>query len=125
MLKRASSRYSIGDTRSRDWVKIKPEYGDDQTQTIDCAIVGGYRGSGARLNEAMPYSHFLLAVPGDEEEDAEDPSTGELVPRVIYTFARVGSGYSYEELEKLNRILRPLWQKVRLFALCCGGSCLL
>ena len=111
MIKTASSPYAVTGERSKQWRKIKPEYGDDRTSLIDCAIIAGYRGSGSRLDEARyPFSRFLVAVPSSDTR--EDPHTGELVPMQMFTFARVGTGYKYDELEELNQKLKDMWQPV-------------
>jgi DNA ligase-4 len=62
-------------------------------------ILGGYHGQGRRRNMI---SMFLVgvAVPFLERKQLE-----------FYSFARVGSGYSDEQLMGLLEKLNPYWQK--------------
>jgi DNA ligase 4 len=91
IIKKAGSTYTLTsrNNRTKDWLKIKPEYADGGSYDLDCAIVAAYRGTGARRNEARQFSHFLLAVRSD---DGTVDADGEEVPNKMLTFAKVGTG---------------------------------
>lgn len=77
----------------------QPEYIDGFYDTMEVVIVGASRGEGNHLRpRAGDISHFVVAVAGQPL----DPS-GELRPTdQFYTIGRVGTGYSFRELERLR-----------------------
>ena len=106
MVKRASAPYAVDGKRGLDWLKIKPDYAEQGCEMIDCAIVGAFEGTGARLHR-FRYSHFLLAVPGLERwkpEDGRNDDQGRPLPMTMVTFSKVGTGMSHEDLTVINKV---------------------
>lgn len=66
--------------------------------TVDVLIIGGYYGTKRRKG----ISHFLLGV--------AVPSTDGGDPKIFHSVARVGSGYTMEELLELQMKLEPHWR---------------
>lgn len=93
--------------RSQAWIKLKSEYMEELGDTLDLIIIGGLFGERKRAGGGHDWtdhiSVFLLGV--IKHLDKEDPTNSVIVP-----FARVGTGYSMEELEALRRKLKPLWK---------------
>jgi hypothetical protein len=83
------------------WAKLKPDYIDGMADNLDLIILGGYYGKGTR--RAGGISHFLLGL----AEKAE----GGGAPEYFYTFCKVGSGYSLEDLKELQSRLGQHWQE--------------
>ncbi|XP_055337355.1 DNA ligase 4-like [Paramacrobiotus metropolitanus] len=100
MLKDPSSVYKPN-ARSAGWWKVKPEYVDSLSDQLDVLVVGAYYGTGRR--SAGP-SHFLLAV-------AQDPETPGEKPTKFLSFSKVGSGYTYKELDEMGARLNPHFKK--------------
>ena len=95
MLKDPNSLY-VPKERGNSWTKLKGDYVDGLTDTLDLIILGGYYGdSSARHGHTMHWTDqitsFLLGV-----IDRIDP----LNPKIAYAvpFAKVGTGYSFDEL---------------------------
>eukprot|EP01124_Arcella_intermedia_P024176 TRINITY_DN4012_c0_g1_i3.p1 TRINITY_DN4012_c0_g1~~TRINITY_DN4012_c0_g1_i3.p1 ORF type:complete len:941 (-),score=258.52 TRINITY_DN4012_c0_g1_i3:49-2478(-) len=80
--------------RKEKWIKLKPEYLEGVGDTLDLLILGGYYGAGVGRRGGT-ISHFLLGV--------------QKGPNLYYSVARVGSGYSDEELKELQAALAPYW----------------
>ncbi|MDA4127778.1 MAG: DNA ligase, partial [Thaumarchaeota archaeon] len=73
------------------WIKLKREYSSELTDTIDLVIIGAFHGKGRR---AGTYGTYLLGT--------YDKKRG------IYTsVAKVGTGFSDEDLQKLPKLLVP------------------
>jgi len=90
MLKDPESVYKPNARAGGGWLKIKPEYSNDLMDQCDLLVMGGYYGRG----RARGVTHFLLGV---LDEDAT----------VVRSVARVGSGYSKQELfELMQKISR-------------------
>eukprot|EP01132_Coremiostelium_polycephalum_P002500 gene2500-3093_t len=103
MIKNLNSSYVPGE-RKEKWIKLKPEYLDGVGDDLDLVIIGGYYGSGVGRRGGT-LSHFMLGVPyfgPDGEDRCDDP--------VFYSFCKVGSGYSYQELRELQKSLDPHWK---------------
>ncbi|MCX8175541.1 MAG: ATP-dependent DNA ligase [Candidatus Micrarchaeota archaeon] len=84
----------IAGARKFAWIKLKKSYGE-MADTVDAVIVGYYLGKGAR--QEFEFGGLLAAVLNDE--------TGELE-----TIAKIGSGFSEDEMRKLQEML----EKIRL-----------
>ncbi|WP_188595997.1 ATP-dependent DNA ligase [Thermocladium modestius] len=82
------SIYELG-ARGWLWIKYKRDYKSELTDTLDLAVVGAFWGRGRR---AGLYGALLLA--------AYDPDTDQ-----FYTVAKVGSGFTDEDLKKLPEML--------------------
>lgn len=103
MLKDPSSFY-VPKQRASNWIKLKGDYIDGLTDTLDLIILGGYYGdSSARHGNTMHWTDqitsFLLGV-----IDRIDP----LNHRIAYAvpFAKVGTGYSVDQLAMLREKLK-------------------
>jgi DNA ligase-4 len=99
MLKDPNSLY-LPKERGSSWVKLKGDYVDGLTDTLDLVILGGYFGdSSARYGPSKHWidqiTSFLVGV-----IDRIDP----INPQIAYAvpFAKVGTGYSMEELNHLR-----------------------
>jgi DNA ligase-1 len=90
VIKDAQSVYEAG-TRGWHWIKYKKDYKEGLADTFDVVVIGGLYGKGGR---AGTYGSLLVA--------AFDPETNK-----YYSFTKVGSGFSDEELKRLPKLLRP------------------
>lgn len=103
MLKDPNSIY-VPKERASNWIKLKGDYVDGLTDTLDLIILGGYYGdSSARHGNTRHWTYqitsFLLGV-----IDRIDPLNNKIAYAV--PFAKVGTGYSMEELAKLREKLK-------------------
>lgn len=99
VLKGLSSVYKPN-ARKAGWLKLKPEYVDNLVSDLDMLILGGYFGEGRRSGVV---SHFLLGVAsGDLDDDG--------MPHTFWSVAKVGSGYSSQELDDLLAKLTSKWK---------------
>eukprot|EP00127_Corallochytrium_limacisporum_P001219 Clim_evm6s46 gene=Clim_evmTU6s46 len=103
MLKPLEAPYLPGQRKL--WVKIKPDYVNEISETLECLVVGGYYGQGRRRNRI---AYFLLAVRVDGHADAS--STQEEAMPVFKTLTRVGSGYTMATLDRLHVMLQDKWR---------------
>lgn len=117
VIKDPNSSYELG-TRSKKWIKIKPEYVNSLCDELDVLIVGGYYGNGYRRGRI---SHFLCAILKDKienknndddddniNENDEDNDDNE-IPHFV-SFCKFGSGYSLNELESLSKEKNGNWK---------------
>ena len=96
MLKDLSSDYRAG-ARGFAWIKLKREYRSELTDTIDLVIIGAFHGRGRR---AGTYGTYLLGA-YDEK-------------RTLFTsVAKIGTGFSDADLEKIPKLLRPYESHVK------------
>ena len=107
------------------WLKIKPEYNNELSDSLDLIVLGGYYGSHSRGRSGagnisnLPVTHFLLGLidlPSSGKsftnEDIRDDNSS--YPETFRSFCRVGSGYSNKELFNLLQRLQPYfcpWSK--------------
>lgn len=106
------------------WLKIKPEYNNELSDSLDLIVLGGYYGShsrgrsGAGNISSSPVTHFLLGVAEVKHTNkdynailiTENKSIEEVKkasPNLFHSFCRVGSGYSNKELFSLMQRLQP------------------
>ncbi|RLG80497.1 MAG: ATP-dependent DNA ligase [Thermoprotei archaeon] len=73
------------------WIKYKRDYKSEMTDTVDLVVIGAFAGRGKRAGR---YGALLVA--------AYDPSTD-----MFRSVCKVGSGFTDEDLEKLNDIISP------------------
>ena len=93
MAKNPNSEYKAG-KRGFHWMKYKPSYeGSRLTDTIDAVILGYYEGKGKRTS--FGFGGLLTGV-YDEDED------------MFKSIARVGTGFSEEQMSKLKKQLDKL-----------------
>ena len=96
MLKDLSSGYRAG-ARGFAWIKLKREYRSELTDTIDLVIIGAFHGRGRRAGN---YGTYLLGT-YDEK-------------RALYTsVAKIGTGFSDADLERIPKLLRPYESHVK------------
>merc|ERR1719265_3005589 len=103
VLKDTNSRYWFN-ARKRGWFKLKPEY-DGIAETLDLLVIGAYLGDSQRRREGQGQStdladncaQFLLAAL---------KGTGNEGDRIV-TVARVGTGFSMEQLRTMRDRIRP------------------
>ena len=130
VVKNPDSVYRPAIRNGSGWYKVKPDYMLGLNDDLDLLIVGGYYGEGRRSGLL---SHFLLAVAydgdsddanktiskGDKELDFEDESdkkemdeekTKVWLPKVFYSFCKIGSGYTMKELNDFNQKLKDKWK---------------
>jgi DNA ligase-1 len=85
----------IAGKRKFAWIKLKKSYGK-AVDTVDAVIVGYYLGKGARAE--FEFGGLLVAVRNDD--------TGKLE-----TIAKIGSGYTEEEMRMLKEMLDEIKTK--------------
>ncbi|XP_046387082.1 DNA ligase 4 [Ischnura elegans] len=102
ILKEPTSLYRPRE-RKGGWYKIKPEYIGEVCDTLDLLIIGGFYGGGRGKGII---SHFLLGVAVPPSSLGEDP-------KEFHSVGRVGSGYSFDELEELLGKIAPYWKEVK------------
>ncbi|MDE1858193.1 MAG: ATP-dependent DNA ligase [Thaumarchaeota archaeon] len=96
VVKDPASTYRAG-AREFAWIKLKREYRSELTDTIDLVIIGGFHGRGRRAGN---YGTYLLGTFDGK--------------RSIYTsVAKVGTGFSDEDLRKLPALLKPFESHVK------------
>jgi len=91
VLKDLESGYRAGN-REFSWIKWKREYKTDLTDTIDLVVVGGLHGKGRRVGK---YGAFLLAT--FENQHAK-----------FRTVCKCGTGFTDDDLDKLQELLEPI-----------------
>ena len=73
------------------WIKYKRDYKSEMTDTVDLVVIGAFYGRGRRAGK---YGALLMA--------AYDPDTD-----TFKSVCKVGSGFTDEDLERLNDMLKP------------------
>ena len=96
VVKDPASTYRAG-AREFAWIKLKREYRSELTDTIDLAIIGAFHGRGRRAGN---YGTYLLATYDGKRS-------------VFTSVAKVGTGFSDEDLEKIPRVLKPFESSVK------------
>lgn len=89
MAKRLESPYQAG-ARNYNWIKLKRSYQGELADTVDCVVVGYFRGRGLRA--AFGIGALLTAV----YDDANDR---------FLTVAKLGTGLSDEEWVRMRELL--------------------
>jgi DNA ligase 1 len=96
VVKDPDSTYRAG-AREFAWIKLKREYRSELTDTIDLVIIGAFHGKGRRVGT---YGTYLLAT--------YDRKRG-----IFTSVAKVGTGFSDEDLQKLPKLLKPYESHVK------------
>ena len=91
-----SAHYTAG-ARDWAWIKLKKSYGA-LADTLDVVIVGYYRGEGARTG--FGFGGLLVAVRNEESGN-------------LQTIARVGSGFTEDEMVELEKMLSAIKSKTK------------
>jgi DNA ligase-1 len=96
VVKDPESTYRAG-AREFAWIKLKREYRSELSDTIDLVIIGAFHGKGRRVGS---YGTYLLATYDSK--------------RSIFTsVAKVGTGFSDEDLQKLPKLLKAYENHVK------------
>ena len=96
VVKDPNSTYRAG-AREFAWIKLKREYRSELTDTIDLPIIGAFHGKGRR---AGTYGTYLLGAYDAKRE-------------VYSSVAKVGTGFSDEDLARLPKLLKPFESHTR------------
>jgi len=96
VVKDPESAYRAG-AREFAWIKLKREYRSELSDTIDLSIIGAFYGKGRRTGS---YGTYLLG--------AYDHKRG-----LFSSVAKVGTGFSDEDLERIPKLLKPLETHVK------------
>ena len=86
----AASSY-VPDKRSREWLKVKKDYIEGMTDSLDLAVVAAWQGRGKRTGGL---GAFLLACRNADSGEFE-------------TVCKLGTGFSDEQLEEFTKLLMP------------------
>jgi len=89
VVKRLDSPYAAG-ARNFNWIKLKPSYRHELSDTVDVCIVGYFRGKGARARFGLG---AVLGAVYDPKGDA------------FVTITKIGSGFTEDELKDLKGLL--------------------
>ncbi len=96
VVKDPDSSYRAG-AREFAWIKLKREYRSELTDTIDLVIIGAFHGKGRR---AGTYGTYLLGTFDDKRE-------------LFTSVAKIGTGFSDEDLAKIPKLLKPYESHVK------------
>eukprot|EP01022_Parablepharisma_sp_SALTPOND_P011968 TRINITY_DN15277_c0_g1_i1.p1 TRINITY_DN15277_c0_g1~~TRINITY_DN15277_c0_g1_i1.p1 ORF type:complete len:732 (-),score=68.46 TRINITY_DN15277_c0_g1_i1:510-2705(-) len=105
ILKQLTSIYTPAE-RTSTWIKLKGEYIDNVGDTLDLLVIGGYFGSARRSANTDWTDHvtvFLLGVRKYTNKD--NPKLSLILP-----FSKVGTGYTFEELDIIRAKLKQEWR---------------
>ncbi|CAE6385973.1 unnamed protein product [Rhizoctonia solani] len=95
VLKAPESPYVLAG-REAFWVKVKPEYMDSMSDSVDLLVVAGKWGSGSRGGKV---SSLVCAV----RDDYSRSGVSETGMNVYATFVRVGTGLTVEDYDWVNK----------------------
>ena len=136
VVKSLNSQYVCDGRNGKGWMKVKPEYMAGYYDTMDMVVVAGFYGEGHRRTSFL--SHFLLAVK-DESYGYKDvlaaqvgpeslsqssqsqsaasgagdiPDSIVKMPKKWRVVAKVGTGYSLQELQHLTARLQRICVEV-------------
>ncbi|CAM9475934.1 unnamed protein product [Pylaiella littoralis] len=102
VVKALHGHYQIGEGSRKTalWVKMKPEY-SDQTEDVDLLILAAGFANGKMRSGLL--SKFLVGVAVPTEEDGQ-------TRKQFHALVRVGTGFTLNELEDLNELLKDKWR---------------
>ena len=93
VLKNPRTSYTLAE-RTRDWLKVKPEYMQGFGESIDCLIIAGYYGSGKR---GGTLSSFLCGLRADKKS------------KKFLSFFKVGGGIAAEDYATIQHHTEGKW----------------
>lgn len=96
VVKDPASIYRAG-AREFAWIKLKREYRSELTDTLDLVVIGAFHGKGRRVGT---YGTYLLGTYDDKKSN-------------FVSVAKVGTGFSDEDLLKMPKLLRPYESHVK------------
>lgn len=119
VVKDGFSPYLLGmrSRQSQNWVKMKPEY-SDLTRDLDLIILGAYFGEGNSMR-GKGLSTFLLGIRDDSDagsshltppsslSQSTQPNQTDSKLTKYRSICKVGTGYSFQELEELRAKITP------------------
>ncbi|TIA90558.1 hypothetical protein E3P99_01513 [Wallemia hederae] len=92
VVKSPISHYEYGG-RSDKWIKLKPDYFDEMSDTTDLLVIGG---NWSNSRNGVISTLFCALVDNRTESETADAA--------YITLARVGTGYTAQDLEIINRL---------------------
>ncbi|GJD10680.1 DNA ligase 4 [Galdieria sulphuraria] len=106
VVKNKKKPYLLGKRDDEVMIKLKPDYFNDLVHDLDVLILGAFIGTGySKTTRIGKPSHFLIGI---LEKDIEEQDRNVEVSWIV--IGKVGSGYSYEQLEQLQHKLAPFWK---------------
>ncbi|KAJ1554323.1 DNA ligase (ATP), partial [Nowakowskiella sp. JEL0078] len=90
VIKNPNSEY-VAAERGKSWLKLKPDYFHNLSDDLDVLLIGACMGEGRRGGK---FASFMLSVIDDRPSAA---------PGSVCTFAKVGSGFSMEEIPSIAK----------------------
>jgi ATP dependent DNA ligase domain/ATP dependent DNA ligase C terminal region/DNA ligase IV len=112
VIKNIESEYTPGQ-RKNNWLKLKPEYERGVGDDMDLLVVGGYYSTGVHRNRGGKVTHFMLGVGVLTPEQQAQAGTGVVSPhpQKYLSFAKVGSGFSDQDIDIMERALKDRWEE--------------
>jgi DNA ligase-4 len=101
VLKNPRSAYRLNE-RNDDWMKVKPEYMTEFGESLDCAVIGGYYGSGKR---GGALSSFLCGL----RVDKTFARKGEWNAMKFRSFFKVGGGLTAMDYANIRHHTDGKW----------------
>ena len=102
VLKNPRTVYSLSE-RNDAWLKVKPEYMQEYGENLDCVIIGGYYGNGARGGFL---SSFLCGLRVDENEVRRGANQQKCM-----SFLKVGGGFTSHDYKTVRHKTGDKWEK--------------
>ena len=101
VIKNPRSAYHLNE-RNDDWMKVKPEYMTEFGEKLDCAVIGGYYGSGKR---GGALSSFLCGLRADNIFARKGNSNS----MKFESFFRVGGGFTAADYANVRHHTDGKW----------------
>lgn len=99
VVKNPEATYGLN-VRDNSWIKVKPEYIDTISDSLDLLIIGGYYGNG---NRAGKLSSFLCGLRVSNKEEEDEFLDEQSVPK-YFSFCKVGTGFTGQEYELIRTL---------------------
>ncbi|CAH7667372.1 ATP dependent DNA ligase domain-containing protein [Phakopsora pachyrhizi] len=88
IIKKLNSRYTLN-VRTDDWIKLKPDYMDELSETFDGIVLGAKWGRGRMGGK---FSSFVVALVDGQTDEGR---------KKYKSFCNVGNGITFEETEQI------------------------